>query len=91
MLVSGALHGYLADYDIHDQLDAIDCPTLIIHGDFDPIPLESAQRIHQRIAGSTLVVMERCGHFPFVENRDGFMELVDGFLDGERGGIQRTE
>jgi proline iminopeptidase len=91
MLVSGAMRGYLADYDIHDQLDAINCPTLIIHGAFDPIPLESAQRIHQRIAGSILTVMEQCGHFPFVENRDGFMELINRFLDDEQGDIQRAE
>ena len=81
MLVSGAMNGYLADYDIHDQLDAITCPTLIIHGAFDPIPLESAERIHQRIEGSKLIVMEQCGHFPFIENRDGFLALVNRFLD----------
>jgi proline iminopeptidase len=91
MLVSGAMRDYLADYDIHDQLDAINCPTLIIHGSFDPIPLESSQRIHQQIAGSILTVMEQCGHFPFVENRDGFMELINRFLDNEGCDIQRAE
>ena len=89
MSVSGALRGYLADYDIHDQLDAINCPTLIIHGAADPIPLESAERIHQRIAGSELVVMEQCGHFPFVENRGGFLALVGGFLEGDQAELSQ--
>lgn len=72
---------HLADYDIHDQLGAIVCPTLTIHGDHDPIPLESARRIHQGITGSTLTVMERCGHFPFIEDRAGFLALTNRFLD----------
>lgn len=71
----------LADYDIEAKLKGIDCPCLIVHGDYDPIPLESAEIIHRSIQGSELVVIEDCGHFPFIESPKRFSRVVETFLE----------
>ena len=62
----------------------IDVPTLIVHGDRDPIPVAMARRLHAEIDGSELVVLEGVGHFPMVEAPEAFERAVRGFIDGER-------
>jgi len=43
------------DIDLSDQLAKVICPTLIVHGDTDPIvPYEGAVKMHRSIIGSTL-------------------------------------
>jgi len=70
----------LSAYDFYPDLKKINCRTLIIHGDFDAIPLELAQRINKSIHGSTLVVIKHAGHFPFIEQKTAFIDAVEKFL-----------
>lgn len=70
----------MLNYDVYEQLTAIRVPTLIIRGDVDPLPLEAVERIHESIATSQLVMMQNCGHFPFVEKPEEFFGVVEGFL-----------
>jgi proline iminopeptidase len=81
MRVGQLMNPCLDDYDIVEKLKIINCPTLIIHGDYDPIPLESSEMIHHSIRGSELVVIEDCGHFPFVEAPEIFARAVESFLE----------
>ena len=47
----------------HDRLDQLDVPTLVIHGDEDPIlPYDHGQALHAAIAGSSLLTLEGVGH-----------------------------
>lgn len=80
MWVGQLMNPYLAEYDIAEDLSTITCPTLIIHGDYDTIPLESAEIIHHRISGSKLVVVKDCGHFPFIEAPEIFFQEVISFM-----------
>jgi len=53
----------IAGFSSWDRLDRIGVPTLILHGDKDPlIPLGNGQNLASRIAGSRLVVLEGAGH-----------------------------
>jgi proline iminopeptidase len=70
----------LKDFDIYDQLAAIRCPTLIVHGDFDPVPLEYAQKIHETIENSQFVILENSGHFSYIETPAEFFSAVNDFL-----------
>jgi proline iminopeptidase len=81
MWVSQLMNSYLSDYDIGAKLARIRSPTLIIHGDYDSIPVEAAEILHENIKNSKLVVIEKCGHFPFVEAPDRFMKEVREFLE----------
>lgn len=67
-------------YDLTDQLKELDVPTLIIHGNNDPILPKHARILHETIVGSELVIIENCGHFPFVEQPERFTSAVTDFL-----------
>jgi len=67
-------------HDIETQLPTIRVPTLIIHGDFDPIPLKSSEYLHEQIPESKIVVFTEAGHFPFIEQPEQFVEALRNFL-----------
>ena len=47
----------------HDRLDQLDVPTLVIHGDEDPIlPYDHGQALHAAISGSKLLTLKGVGH-----------------------------
>jgi proline iminopeptidase len=71
-------------YDLHAGLRYLECPTLIIHGDKDPIPVPAVERIHAALPHSELVVFEECGHFPYIEKPKECFALLNSFLHDER-------
>jgi proline iminopeptidase len=76
------LYDYLRKFNILDQLSVIQCPTLIIHGDADPIPVSYIEELQQNISNSHLFVIKQCGHFPYVEKPDEFSRLIYDFSNG---------
>lgn len=71
---------FMKPYDITLQLKAIESPTLILHGDADPIPYVIAERLNAAIPDSKLIKIEQSGHFPFVEQPDCFFKAIENFL-----------
>lgn len=62
-------------------LDAIRCPTLLVHGDQDPfVGLQHGHLLRQRIAGSELMVFAGAGHSVHRERVEEFNRLVLDFL-----------
>lgn len=61
-------------FNLYDALQLLKIPTLIIHGDADPIPSMTAQKIHKSMKSSNYLLMKNCGHFPFVEDPDVYFE-----------------
>ncbi len=63
------------------RLSEIRCPTLIVWGTEDRVvpPAYSAVVQHE-IAGSQLVLLPDCGHFPHIEAADEFQRIVIAFL-----------
>lgn len=61
------------------ELKQIAVPTLIIVGDDDFIcdPVSQAQRIHENVADSKLVVIRNCGHLPWVEQPADFYQQCE--------------
>jgi proline iminopeptidase len=72
---------YATPFNIHAQLKELNVPTLIIHGDADPVPPITAERLHQSIKGSQYILLKDCGHFPYVEDSDSFFKHLEPFLD----------
>ena len=66
--------------DLDAQLPTLHVPTLIVHGDFDQIPLGSSEYLHQHIPGSQIVVVSHSGHFPFIEQPEQFVAALRTFL-----------
>jgi proline iminopeptidase len=73
----------LGHFDWTSKMSQLRMPTLIIHGDADPLPVESAFEWARTVPGSRLLVLSKSGHAPFVEQPDKFFQAVDQFLDGQ--------
>ena len=71
----------LGDYDLvaDPELRAITTPTLIVHGRQDPIPLESSEQCASALR-ATLVVLDQCGHVPYVEQPHALFAAMEEFL-----------
>jgi proline iminopeptidase len=77
-------------YDLRPRLVEIRVPVLILHGREDQVvSVRRAHELHAGIAGSRLVVLENCGHWPFVERRHDFVAAVRDFLGLESEGDRR--
>ena len=71
----------IRDMDQRESIKAITVPTLVVVGELDPgTPVSAAQAIHERIAGSELVVIPEAAHFVHMERADVFNEALGRFL-----------
>jgi pimeloyl-ACP methyl ester carboxylesterase len=64
-VASSQINHFVIDVDdpIRDRLGRIGAPTLVIHGDSDPVfPLGHAQAMQREIPGAELLVLEETGH-----------------------------
>lgn len=71
------------------QLDTVSVPALIVHGREDPIPVASSEAAANAL-GTDLVVLDHCGHVPYVEQPDALFAAIQGFLNGRTGGLELT-
>jgi proline iminopeptidase len=83
-VVADLLMRNMGNFDIHDRLSVIKCPTLIVHGDSDPLPVEGPYKVHKFIPQSKLVVLKNTGHFMFVESPGKLFPLVKAFLKNDK-------
>jgi proline iminopeptidase len=60
-------------------LPTVQVPTLVVHGDRDPIPLTSA-RTTATALGAPLVELADCGHVPYVEQPDALHRALADFV-----------
>jgi len=75
------LHHEFPRYDVRPELGRIDCPTLVLVGRHDWIsPVEQAEEIARRVPGARLVVFERSGHSPQIEEPEAFLATLRTFL-----------
>lgn len=71
----------LADVDQRDLLERLDCQVLIIRGVNDRfVPEFYAEEIRRLVKHSEIVVMEHCGHLPYLEKPADFNHNVERFL-----------
>jgi 3-oxoadipate enol-lactonase len=71
--------------DLTERIGAIRCPALVVVGERDPgTPPAMARVIHERIAGSQLLVISGAMHCAVVEDSDRFLKALLDFL-GARG------
>jgi proline iminopeptidase len=71
----------LGDYDLvrDGQLVRIQRPALVVHGRQDPIPLASSTACAAAL-GAQLVVLDACGHVPYVEQPVALFGAIAEFL-----------
>ncbi|CAD6579999.1 MAG: hypothetical protein ASARMPREDX12_009431 [Alectoria sarmentosa] len=63
-----------------DDLNKVEATTLIVVGRDDPFcSVKAAEKTHAGMATSELVILEDCGHFAWIENRE-CLDVVSRFL-----------
>jgi proline iminopeptidase len=70
----------LGDFDLRDRLPTLGgIPSLVLHGEDDPIPVEAARQAAE-LTGAEFHSVSHCGHVPYVEAHEEFVRIVGGFL-----------
>jgi proline iminopeptidase len=67
------------EYDLLPALRRLSIPTLVIHGDYDFIPVECAEHVARAIPGARFALLKDCGHFSFMECPDQVRQEIDAF------------
>ena len=62
------------------RLAMVRCPTLVAHGELDPIPVAFGRFLADAIPGAEFALLPGASHFPFIEDRDQFERAVRTFL-----------
>lgn len=74
------IDGNLKSVEYVSRLHTIHVPTLITVGDHDECAPWLAKEMHEKIAGSKLVIFPKSGHMTFVDQPQMFIQAIDGFL-----------
>ena len=69
----------LGDVDLTEPLERLRLPALVVHGRQDPVPIASSEAA-ARALGAEFVVLEECGHVPYVEQPAALFAALDRFL-----------
>ena len=71
----------LAEWSAVDRLHSVDVPTLFIAGRHDAFTAwPQADRIAAKLPDTDVIVFERSGHFPWLEEPDRFFDTVTSWL-----------
>lgn len=63
------------------ELMRIKCRTAIIWGALDTlIPVDYGKRIHEKISGSSLFILENCGHIPQIDDPEALAGVINNFI-----------
>src|SRR5438105_15460695 len=73
--------GNLKSVEYVDRLATIKVPTLIIAGDHDESDPVMSKEMHEKIAGSKLVILPQSGHMTFVDQPNIFIKTVSDFVN----------
>ena len=69
-------------YDMSGQLDQIQVPTLVVHGELDPrVALENSRFLAEHITGARLLLYPNTGHLVIIERAEEFNQDVLAFLE----------
>ena len=68
-------------FDSRHRLAEIRCPTLVVAASKDQgVPLHHARMLHQRVAGSRLVIVQGADHALIWERPDELVRVTEAFL-----------
>jgi proline iminopeptidase len=74
------IDGNLKSVEYVDRLNTIKVPTLVMAGDHDECDPSLSREMHEKIAGSKLVILPNSGHMNFVDQPAMWQKSVESFL-----------
>ncbi|MGE7694694.1 alpha/beta fold hydrolase [Lysinibacillus sp. NPDC094177] len=67
-------------YDVSENIKNKSIPTLILCGKYDvQCPVEFSEELHKLLPNSRLVIFEYSNHFPFIEEKEKFVNTLQEF------------
>ena len=67
-------------FDLRAGLAQVRCRTLVVHGRQDPIPASVVYEIRESMPQLELRFVEKCGHFPWLEQPEATFRVLRAFL-----------
>jgi L-proline amide hydrolase len=77
--------GKIQNWDVRDQLEKIQAPTLVTSGRYDEATPLIAETVHKGIPGSKWVIFENSSHLAHVEEAELFMKVLSEFISQYEG------
>lgn len=77
--------GSVGALDPMGTLAGIQCPTLVVHSELDPLPVEWAHALVDTIPGADYVLLEGASHFAHIEDADRLADAVLPWLTKHAG------
>jgi pimeloyl-[acyl-carrier protein] methyl ester esterase len=72
--------GWLREVDLRHRIDALSVPTLLVHGENDPLmPLAAARWLAVELPNAQLVIVPGAAHAPFLHDPEGFARLTGDY------------
>jgi 3-oxoadipate enol-lactonase len=68
-------------FDVRSRLDELACPTLVVHSDHDPFPLEDVRLITDRAKQARMATIEDSRHIVVWDQPERLNSLLLEFLD----------
>lgn len=75
-LFTGLMKDPAANANLYDSLRNFQFPVLIVHGQSDILPVSSIERMRKNLPLASLIIFEKSGHFPFIEESKRFLTLA---------------
>lgn len=76
-----ALYQMAASIDLRADVPRIQQPTLVIHGDADPlVPLAASQWLAENLPNASLTVLPGAGHVPIMTRPRQVAEAMERFI-----------
>ncbi|MGE0442913.1 MAG: alpha/beta fold hydrolase [Gemmatimonadales bacterium] len=76
--------GSYGDWDLREQLQTLDVPVLILHGEEEAIPMDLVEEWVASLRSARLVKVPRAAHFAYAERPELVWPEVERFLSGLR-------
>jgi proline iminopeptidase len=70
----------LSVYNLLPALERLRVSTLVIHSDYDLLPMPCVNHIAQAIPGARFVMLPACGHFAYLERPDEVHKEIANFF-----------
>jgi proline iminopeptidase len=84
------IDGNLKSAEYVDRLPTIYVPTLVICGDHDECDPSLSKEMHEKIAGSKLVILPNSGHLAFEDQPGLWIGSVRDFINGGSGTLSKV-
>ncbi|MFY0591101.1 alpha/beta fold hydrolase [Roseivirga sp.] len=78
--IFGLLGPDMNNFDLYTQLASVKTPTLVLYGESEGAVDLHAQKMANSFKHGQLSVIEKSGHFPFIESNKTFLAQVEDFL-----------